>query len=144
QRDALWPRLALREHRAPELVDRDVRVGRPHGDVEILVERHAPRFERADSLLMPILKVCRVELEVFDDLRSLLAIPRVRSEHAADVEQHQLDLRHPTSTARAGAPSRSTRRNGNTRSSYGPLGGAERSSPSTMMTPRSSSVRCVR
>src|SRR5262249_47361593 len=132
-------------HERLEVVARDRAVLAEDRDVEILVEPDLARLERADRLLVPVLKVGGVEVECLHRGGTLLAIPRVASEYAADIEQHELDpSRHPTSTARDGAPSRPGMRSGRTRSSYGPAAGADRSRPSTMTMPCCSKVRCVR
>src|SRR5579885_2707192 len=142
--DALRPRLALREHERLEFFAREIAALAEHRHVEIFVERDVAGFERADGLFMTILKIFLIEAKALDRGAALLAIPAVAAEYAANVEEHELDgRRHPTSTARAGAPSNPTSRSGSTRSSYGPIGGVDRSSPSTMMMPRSSSARCV-
>src|SRR6185436_5645033 len=136
--DALRPRNALREHEGLELLARECALGAKHGDIEIFVERNLSRLERANRFLVPVLKIVGIYSKVLDRDCPLLAVPAIAAEHAADVEQDEIDRRvHPSSTARAGAPSSPARRNGKTRSSYGPSGGPDRSRPSTMMTPRS-------
>src|SRR4029079_10614335 len=104
--DALRPRLALIEHECLEPLGAEGARRAEHGDLEILIERDATGFEVADRLLVPVLKVAGVEAEMFGGTIALLAVPPIAAEHTADVEEHELDaLTHPTSTARAGAPS---------------------------------------
>ena len=123
---------------------------KPRGAQKTVIARYSssetsPGLERADHLLVAILEVVGVETEFRDRLGALLAVPRVGAQHAADVEQNQIDrVAHAMSTARAGAPSRPASLSGSTRRSYLPGGGTDKSSPSTMMTPWPSSVRCVR
>src|SRR6185295_3476743 len=96
-RDTLRPRLALGEHERLELIAREIPRHAKHRDVEILVERDLARLQRAIRLLMPVLIILGVEAERFDRLVALLVIPAVRAEHAADVEQREVDARrHPT------------------------------------------------
>src|SRR5690348_8298793 len=89
--DARRPRCAQSEHEALELVARDVGVRATHRDVEILIERYLSCLERADRLLVAILKVLRIETELLDGRGPLFTIPPVASEHAADIEQYELD-----------------------------------------------------
>ena len=79
----------------------NVRVAAEDRDVEILVERHLPDLERADRLLVAVLKILGVESKSLDRGGALLAVPAVAAEHAADVEQHELDRRASSDEHRA-------------------------------------------
>src|SRR6185295_4114181 len=83
--NARWPGFALGKHRPLELVARETALRAEHGDVEILVERDAPRLEIADRLLVTILKIVDVDAKSRQHTRTLLAIPAVRAQHPADV-----------------------------------------------------------
>src|SRR5689334_21124595 len=118
-RDAVGPGNALREHERRELLPAERASVAKHSDVEILVKRDLTRLECADRLLVPVLKIILAETEPLHRRHSLLAIPAVAAEHAANVEQDEVDRRrHPTCTAWSGSPSSPTRRSGRTRSSY--------------------------
>ena len=123
----------------------DALVAAVRGDRQILVERHLTNLERPDRFLVPVLKILGVEAKTLDRGVALLAVPSVAAEHAADVEQHELDRATSSDEHRArgcaieaGESQRQTTKIVRSHRRH------DRSSPSTMMMPRSSSVRCVR
>ena len=71
----------------------------------------------------------------------LFVVPAIGPEHSPNVEENVRDVRHAMSTARAGAPSHPSILSGRQMNWYSPLGGTDRSRPSTITTERSSRVR---
>ena len=111
--DRFRERFALREDEFPELILREAARLVEDSDVEILIETYLTLLERSDHLFVAQLELRLVEIEFRDRHLSLLAIPAIRREHTADVEEDVSDLCHfCTSTARAGAPSSPARRSG--------------------------------
>ena len=99
--DAVRPRDALLEHECLEVGARHAGVAAVGGDPQILVERHLANLERPDRFLVTILKILGVEAKALDRGVALLSVPSVAAEHAADVEQHELDRRRSSDEHRA-------------------------------------------
>src|SRR5437867_9703908 len=116
-RDAGGKGDAQPEHEAGELLASKPTRRPEHGDVEVLVERQVARLERPNGLLVSVLEVVLVETEPLARRSTLLTVPTIGAEHATDIEEHPFERGHPTSTARAGAPSRSPSLRGRQRSS---------------------------